>query len=62
MTGLRLLRDIGLGIVESIRESLPTTTDEMGPFVAGMAWATVLGGMALVTVTLMHCRAAAGGC
>lgn len=39
---MRLLGEIALGLAESVRETLPSTEDEAGPFLAGMVWAFVL--------------------
>lgn len=37
----------------ALRESLPSTEDEAGPFLAGMAWAFVLFWTMLVLVTYL---------
>lgn len=41
-------------LVDAIRESLPSTEDEVGPFVAGMTWAFVLFWAILCAVTWLY--------
>lgn len=53
---LALLWSVACGLLESLRETLPTTEDDCGPFVAGMAWAFVLFWATLTAVTLMAGR------
>ena len=39
---MRLAREIAAGVVESFRETLPSTEDEAGWFMSGLAWGFVL--------------------
>jgi hypothetical protein len=50
------------GLAETIRETLPRTEEEAGPFVAGLCWAMVLFWGTLIAVTWLHCAAKGGGC
>lgn len=47
-----LLAAIVAGLVTEIRESLPSSEDECGMFVAGMAWAFAIFIVLLLLVTL----------
>lgn len=46
----------------SIRETLPSTTDEAGIFVAGMAWSFLLFFSSLLFFTWLGCSTIRGGC
>lgn len=59
---MNVLREIVRGAGETIRETLPSTTDEAGVFVAGMCWAVVLCLAGLLLATWMHCSQIAGRC
>lgn len=45
----------------TLRDTLPSTTDEAGPFLAGMAWAFILHWLIVIVITCLHCSAK-GGC
>lgn len=53
-----VLLEILKGAWQSFRETLPSTTDEAGPFLAGAAWAFVLHWTLLIAVTFAHCSRA----
>lgn len=60
MSAYRLLRSIGAGVVESVRETLPTHEDDLGPFVAGMAWMLLVSMLVLICVTWLHLAVTGG--
>jgi hypothetical protein len=57
---MRLIIDLVLGLWESIRETLPTQESDLGPFVAGMAWALVLFVAVLICVSWATITATGG--
>lgn len=50
----RLVVDIVCGLAESVRETLPSTEDEAGAWLAGFCWAFVLHWVALIAVTYAY--------
>jgi hypothetical protein len=58
---VRLVAEMARGLWESVRETLPKSSDEAGVFLAGMVWAFVLFWSILLAVTYAHCRTF-GGC
>lgn len=59
---MTLLYEIMRGAAESLRETLPSDTNEAGVFLAGMVWATVLCLAGLLFATWMHCSQIGGRC
>jgi hypothetical protein len=49
---MSILIAVGAGLLADLRETLPSTTDEAGAFVAGFAWAFVIFWTTLIVVTL----------
>lgn len=49
---MRLLCDVALGLLASIRETLPDSEETAGAWVAGFAWAFAIHWVLLITVTL----------
>lgn len=55
-----MLTDIVRGLWESIRETLPSTTDEAGAFLSGMTYAFILHWAVLIFVTYAYVTAGGG--
>lgn len=53
---MTMLREIAAGLAESVRETLPSTEDEAGAFLAGMCWAFVLSWVTLIVVSWLSQR------
>lgn len=58
---MRAVSELVRDLLGDLRQTLPSTEDEAGAFVAGMAWAFVLHWLVLICVTWQHC-ASRGGC
>jgi hypothetical protein len=52
-----ILLEILRGLAETVRETLPSTTDEGGAWLSGFVYAFVLHWVVLFAVTYAHCRA-----
>jgi hypothetical protein len=58
---VRVVAEIARGLWESVREVLPESEADAGPFVSGFVLAFVLHWVTLLAVTYAHC-AGRGGC
>lgn len=58
---MSLLRAVVAGLLESVRETLPTDSKEGGAFLAGLCWAFGIHWTLLIAITWAHC-ATKGGC
>jgi hypothetical protein len=58
---MRMIGTILLALVNDFRETLPATTDEAGPFMAGFVWAFVIHWVILIAATWAYCSQR-GGC
>jgi hypothetical protein len=54
---MRIVGAVVAGLWESIRETLPSTEDEAGPFLAGMCWAFCLFFSFLILFSYLAMRA-----
>jgi hypothetical protein len=57
---IALIRDILLAVLIAFRETLPTTDDDCGPFLAGACWMLFVCMLALLIVSYGHLRATGG--
>lgn len=55
---MRIVCAVLLGLLSDIRETLPTTEEEAGPFLAGMCWAFVIFFSFLIFFSWLYLRAA----
>lgn len=54
---LTLLWEIVRGLAETIRETLPSTSEEGSAFLSGACYAFVIHWALLIAITYAHCRA-----